>query len=163
METKAISLDGRLAKLGPFAPTVLRTGLGVVFLAHAYAKAAIFTLPGTEQFFASQGFPGWSAYPVFAAEVVGGALLLLGVRTRLVALSLLPILLGALMVHAGNGWSFTASGGGWEYVAFLMVALVAQALLGDGAWGLGRARDGEHSPLAQQDGSQGSLVEQPAR
>jgi putative oxidoreductase len=36
-------------------------------------------------------------------------------------------------VHWANGWSFTAAGGGWEYVAFLIVALVAQALLGDGA------------------------------
>ena len=31
---------------------------------------------------------------------------------------------------------FTNAGGGWEYVAFLLVALGAQALLGSGAYAL---------------------------
>ena len=63
----------------------------------------------------------------------------------LVALALVPILLGALWVHAGNGWVFTAMGGGWEYPLFLAAASGAQALLGDGAWaisGRGRAAPG---------------------
>jgi hypothetical protein len=34
-------------------------------------------------------------------------------------LLLLPVLLGALMVHAPNGWVFNAPNGGWEYPAFL--------------------------------------------
>jgi putative oxidoreductase len=42
-------------------------------------------------------------------------------------------------VHWPNGWSFTATGGGWEYVAVLIGALGVQALLGDGAFALGRA------------------------
>ena len=41
-------------------------------------------------------------------------------------------------VHAGNGWLFTAPNGGWEYPAFLAVAAIAQALLGDGAFALRR-------------------------
>ena len=60
-------------------------------------------------------------------------LLILGVRTRVVALALIPVLLGATWVHAGNGWLFTSPNGGWEYPAFWTVALVVQALLGDGA------------------------------
>jgi putative oxidoreductase len=47
-----------------------------------------------------------------------------------------PVLLGALSVHLGNGWVFSAEGGGWEYPAFLAVASVVQALLGDGAYAL---------------------------
>jgi putative oxidoreductase len=39
-------------------------------------------------------------------------------------------------VHAGNGWLFTSPNGGWEYPAFWTVALVVQALLGDGAFAL---------------------------
>jgi putative oxidoreductase len=50
-----------------------------------------------------------------------------------VAIALVPVLLGALWVHSGNGWLFTSEGGGWEYPLFLVVAAVTQALLGDGA------------------------------
>ena len=51
-----------------------------------------------------------------------------------------PILLGALWVHAGNGWVFTSANGGWEYVAFLIVATGVQALLGNGAFALRRRK-----------------------
>ncbi len=122
------------------AATLLRVALGTMFIAHAMLKYAVFTLPGTAQFFASLGLPGGLAYATFAAELVGGLLLILGVYTRHVALALLPILLGALWVHAGNGWLFTAKGGGWEYPAFLAVAAIVQALLGDGAYALKPAR-----------------------
>jgi len=60
-----------LAERG-LAPVLLRFALGVIFLAHAYAKAAIYTFPGTVAFFEAHGLPGWSAYPVFAAELLGG-------------------------------------------------------------------------------------------
>ena len=126
------SLAGRGA-----APLLLRVALGAVFLAHAYAKAALFTFPGTAAFFAAHGLPGWTAYPVFAAELLGGAALVVGYRTRLAALGLVPVMLGGLVPHVGNGWMFTSPGGGWEYVAFLLVALAAQAVLGDGALSLG--------------------------
>jgi len=84
---------------------------------------------------------GWTAYPVFAAELVGGGLLVVGFLTRVVAAGLLPIVAGAFAVHWPNGWSFTAAGGGWEYVAFLMVALAAQTLLGDGAYAVSTLLD----------------------
>ncbi len=71
-------------------------------------------------------------------ELVGGVLLILGVQTRWVALALLPFLLGATWAHAGNGWVFSGQGGGWEYPAFLAVAALVQALLGDGAYALSR-------------------------
>ena len=62
----------------PHAAFLLRLTLGVVFMAHGLFKVLVLTLPGTAAFFAAQGFPGWTAYPVFAAEVVGGAALLAG-------------------------------------------------------------------------------------
>jgi putative oxidoreductase len=121
----------------PYGALVLRLSLGAMFLAHSvYLKYFVFTLPGTAKFFESLGLPGFSAYAVFAAEAIGGALLLLGVKTRWVAAALVPVLLGAAWAHFKNGWLFTNAGGGWEYPVFLAAATAALALIGDGAWSL---------------------------
>lgn len=125
------------SKTAPYAATVLRVSLGLMFLAHSvYLKAFVFTLPGTAQFFESLGLPWILAYGVFFAEAIGGALLVLGAYTRWVALALLPVLLGAAWTHWSNGWLFTNANGGWEYPVFLAAATVAQLLLGDGAYAI---------------------------
>jgi putative oxidoreductase len=118
------------------ATLLLRVTLGVMFIAHALLKYVVFTLPGTAQFFGSLGLPPTSGYLVFAAELIGGAMLILGVYPRYVAIALLPVLLGATWAHAGNGWLFSAPNGGWEYPLFLSIAAVVQFLLGDGALAL---------------------------
>lgn len=118
---------------------LLRLSLGLMYLAHVGLKLFVFSLPGTAQFFAGQGLPGALAYAVFAAEAVGGALLLLGIYPRQIALALLPILLGAAWVHAPHGWVFTAPGGGWEYPVFLAAMSVVLWLAGDGAAALKRS------------------------
>jgi putative oxidoreductase len=123
-----------------YAALVLRLSLGTMFVAHAMLKLLVFTLPGTVQFFQSLGLPGPLAYATFAAELVGGLLLIAGVGTRWVAAALVPVLLGAAWAHAGNGWVFSAPNGGWEYPVFLTAAAVAQVLLGDGAYALGNLR-----------------------
>ena len=122
--------------------TVLRLGLGTMWIAHALLKLLVFTLPGTAQFFASQGLPPLLAYPVFAAELLGGIAIVLGFHGRAVSLMLLPIMLGVLKVHAGNGWLFTSAQGGWEYPAFLALATVAHVLSGDGAFAMRRQAAG---------------------
>jgi putative oxidoreductase len=120
----------------PYGAFILRLSLGIMFIAHAMLKLVVFTLPGTVQFFETLGYPGFLAYVVFGAELAGGVLLVLGVYTRWVALALVPILIGAALVHVPNGWVFSAPNGGWEYPVFLVVASVVQALLGDGALAL---------------------------
>jgi putative oxidoreductase len=127
-------IDPRTA---PYAALLLRLALGTMFVAHALLKVFVFTLPGTVQFFESLGLPAALAYATIAAELVGGALLILGIGTRWVAIALIPFLLGATWVHLGNGWLFSAPKGGWEYPVFLTIATVVQALLGDGAFALG--------------------------
>jgi putative oxidoreductase len=122
-------IDNRTA---PYAAFVLRATLGAMFIAHALLKYSVFTLPGTAKFFESLGLPGPLAYVTFAAELIGGALILAGLGARWVSLALVPVLLGATWAHAGNGWLFSAPNGGWEYPAFLAIAAIAQALLGDG-------------------------------
>lgn len=116
------------------AALMLRLSLGTMFLAHGLLKVLVFTLPGTAKFFASVGFPAWTAYPVTGMEIVGGTLLLLGIYTRWTSIALLPVLLGALSVHVGNGWLYTNANGGWEYAAFLAMVTTALAVLGGGRY-----------------------------
>lgn len=124
-----------------YGALLLRVSLGVMFIAHSLVlKWMTFTLAGTAQYFDSIGLPGPLAYVTFFAELIGGILLVLGVQSRWVALGLLPILAGATWVHLGNGWVFSAPGGGWEYPLYLIVLSVAQALLGDGAYALSPSR-----------------------
>lgn len=118
------------------AAFTLRISLAVMLLAHGLLKVLVYTLPGSAQFFASVGFPGWLAYLVAAMEIIGGALMLFGVATRTTALAMLPIMLGAVVVHWTNGWVFSAPNGGWEYPALLAVLMLVQALLGPGAYAL---------------------------
>jgi len=123
--------------LGKYGVLALRLSLGTLFLAHGLLKLLVFTIPGTVAYFEKLGFPGFFAYLTIFAELGGGLLLLTGTFTRWVALALLPLMIGATMQHVGNGWLFSAPGGGWEFPVFWIAALVAQALLGDGAYALG--------------------------
>ncbi|HYF59321.1 MAG TPA: DoxX family protein [Burkholderiaceae bacterium] len=118
---------------------LLRVALGTMWIAHALLKLLVFGLPGTAAFFETVGFAGWLAYPVFAVELAGGIALLLGVFARQAALALVPVMAVAAWVHLPNGWLHTSPGGGWEYPAFLVVACLAQWLLGDGALALRRS------------------------
>lgn len=137
-------------RLSPYGALVLRVALGAMFIAHSlYLKLVVFTLPGTVKFYESLGLPGWGAHATIAVEAIGGVMLIAGYRTRYAALAVLPVLLGATWVHAGNGWVFTSAGGGWEYPVFLSVAAVVQALLGDGAFALSSAR----APLGRAAGA----------
>jgi putative oxidoreductase len=123
------------------AATILRVSLGIFFLAHAWLKLAIFTPAGTAAFFESLGFPGFLAYLVIAAELLGGIALVAGVWTRWVSLALVPVLLGSIYApHGAAGFFFSNEGGGWEYPAFWAIALIVQALLGNGALALKRNR-----------------------
>ena len=121
------------SRLTDTAALLLRLALGTMFIAHALLKYFVFTPAGTAQFFASLGLPGALGYVTIAVELVGGVLLILGVQTRVVALALVPVLLGATWAHSGNGWLFTSPNGGWEYPAFWTVTLIVQALIGGGA------------------------------
>lgn len=123
------------AQTAPYGAFLLRVSLGVMFVAHGFIlKYLTFTPAGTAQFFESIGYPGFLAYVVMAAETLGGLALIAGFQTRLVAFGLVPLLIGAMMVHVPNGWVFNAPGGGWEYPLALIIAVLVQGLLGGGAF-----------------------------
>ncbi|GEM_PF-152281 len=121
-----------------YGAAAARTALGSILLAHGLLKVFVFTIGGTVGFFASLGLPAIVAYMTIFAELAGGAALILGLHTRLVALLSLPILLGATWAHAGNGWVFSNAGGGWEFPLFLAVQAGIVAMLGNGALAMRR-------------------------
>ncbi len=126
-------------RTAPYAALLLRVSLGILLLAHGLLlKVLTFGVAGTVGYFQSIGYPGVLAYLVMAGEIGGGLALILGVWPRAIALLMVPILIGATLQHLGNGWVFSAKGGGWEYPAFWAVALFVQALLGDGAMAMAR-------------------------
>jgi putative oxidoreductase len=122
-------------RTAPYAALLLRVTLGVLFLVHAGLKVFVFTPAGAAQFFGSIGLPPALAYITILWETLGGIALILGFQTRIVSLVMIPVLLGAILkVHGPAGFFFNNPNGGWEYLAFWIVALAAQALLGNGAF-----------------------------
>jgi putative oxidoreductase len=88
--------------------------------------------------FEGLGLPGRLAYLIMSLEITTGIALILGLWPRVAALVALPILIGAIVFfHARNGFAYNApKGGGWEYPAFWAIALLVQAMIGDGVFAL---------------------------
>lgn len=126
-------IDTRTAPYGLF---LLRAALGLMWISHALLKYFVFTIPGFAGFLGSLGVPTFLAWPIFLIELGGGILILLGVHARQVAVLLIPVMAAAMSVHIGNGWLFSAPGGGWEYPAYLIVTSLVVALAGEGAFAL---------------------------
>lgn len=134
-----LSAPASTASNADLAATLLRVTSGLWFLLHAGLKIFVFTPAGTAGFFEQIGLPGLLAYIVIAAELLGGIALIAGYKTRLVALGLSVILLGSIYTpHFAAGFFFSNAGGGWEFPAFWALTLWALALLGDGAYALGK-------------------------
>lgn len=115
------------------AALLLRVAMGAMFLAHSILlKVMTYTPAGTAAFFESIGYPGLLGYVVIAWEFAGGLALIAGYQVRLVALSFVPLMIGATLQHVPNGWMFGFEGGGYEFPLFWTVTLLVQALLGNG-------------------------------
>jgi putative oxidoreductase len=117
-----------------WAITILRVVVGIVFFAHGWQKVFGMGLHGVAGFFGHAGIPVplVSAGIVMAVEFLGGALLILGVATRLAAgLNAIDMVVAILAVHLKNG--FFASSMGVEFPLTLLAACVCLMLAGPGA------------------------------
>ena len=107
---------------------------GVIFIAHGYQKFFVMGIEGTTGFFTQVGapLPGISAIVVATVELVGGALLLLGIFTRFIAIPLaIDIATAIVLFHSKHGFFVPM---GVEFVTLLLASAIAIAIAGPGAF-----------------------------
>lgn len=128
-------------KLGHPLPTpatdigllLARILIGAVLIAHGWQKFSTYTIDGTAQSFDVMGVPAPQAAATFAAvvELVGGALLLLGLLTPIAAALVVIDMLGAFWFAHRSAGVFVGEGG-WELVAVIAALSIAVAVAGPG-------------------------------
>jgi len=114
--------------------TVLRVIVGIVFFAHGWQKVFGMGIHNVAEYLGHFGIPLplVSAGIVMAVEFLGGALLILGVATRLAAgLNAIDMLVAILTVHLKNG--FFAQSMGVELPLTLLAACICLMMAGPGA------------------------------
>ena len=106
---------------------LVRLAVGWVFINHGWMKLQ--NLKGAESFFAGLGLPPGTATLIAAIEVIGGAMLALGVAPRLAGLVLgIEMIVALLLVSIPSG--------SWELEALLAAGALAIFLSGSGRYSL---------------------------
>lgn len=135
-----------------YGPAILRTIVGMIFVAHGAQKlfgafgggGLSGTAAGFESIGLSPAFP--LAVAVAVAEFGGGLMLIAGALTRYASLALVVVMLGAMWnVHLANGffinWAMTPGRGhGVEFNLVIIAALLCLALTGPGAFSIEHRR-----------------------
>ncbi|MEJ6550366.1 DoxX family protein [Corynebacterium sp. USCH3] len=115
-----------------------RIALGVTLFAHGWQKFFTNGIDATVQGFESMGVPAATASAVFAAvvELVGGALLVIGLLTPLVALLVVVDMAGAFWyAHRAAGTIFVGDGG-YELVLVLAAGAALVGAVAGGRYGV---------------------------
>jgi putative oxidoreductase len=132
-------MESLFATSSSWAIAVIRIVLGLIFFAHGSQKVlgwfGGYGLKNTVGDFTSIGLPLPVAYAVCFFEFLGGIGLLVGLLTRLAALAVIVVMLGAIAkVHRRHGlflnWELTpGKGHGYEanlaYIAMALACLIA--------------------------------------
>jgi len=129
---------------GDIVPLVLRLTLAVVMFAHGAQKTlgwfGGYGLRGTLDFLRKSGVPSPVALLAIMAEFLGPLGLAVGLLTRVAALGIAAVMLGAILtVHRKRffmNWYGNAQGEGFEYHVLVIGLAVALVLNGAGAWSL---------------------------
>lgn len=112
---------------------LLRIGLGVVFVYHGYQNFS--TMDQTVGYFATIGISTFWTYVAVYTELIGGALLILGLWVRYAGM-FLTVLMGVAInaVHLKHG--FSLSNGGYEYALLLLLGSASLVFSGSGRYSL---------------------------
>ena len=127
--------------LEPYAYTLIRVAAGAIFIPHGIQKLFL----GGAAAAASTPI----GYALGVLELVGGALLALGILTRPIVLLLLLDVAAIILANYGKGWLWTR--GGVQYHVFIFGMLLAVLIGGAGRHAAGlwlNARDERLIPLA---------------
>ena len=127
--------------LGDLGRLVLRLSVGGLLLLHGIAKLKKGVAPIADQFVA-RGLPAVLANAVFLGEVLGPALVIVGIASRVGgALIAATMIVAVWLMHAGDLTRLGRSGG-WslELQALFFVGGVCIMLLGSGRYGATRGR-----------------------
>ena len=115
-----------------WAHLVLRCTVALVFLSHGLTRTVADRVTPFGKAFDAWGWPFgiYWAWGVTLWELVGGVLLLLGIKPAVVALVfVVQMLFGIYLVHLKHGWFVVGHGlNGMEYSVTLIAALLATAL-----------------------------------
>lgn len=128
-----------IAKVQGWGLAILRVVVGAVFFVHGFQKLFLMGFGGVADMMEGIGVPapGLFAVVVTLVELLGGLALILGLFTRLAAVSLaVDMLVATLTVHMPNG--FSVQNGGYEFTLVLLAASVALAVAGPGEAALDR-------------------------
>lgn len=112
---------------------LFRVVIGLVFISHGVDKVFMTGMDATVESFTSMGIPAPQllAWLTAIGELLGGAMVVIGLLTTLCAALLALIPAGALyFVHMGNG--IFAAEGGIEFVVVLIAALLMIIVFGAG-------------------------------
>lgn len=131
--------------MSAYAGIALRAVVGAIYLVQAYLALFASTPRGMAAYIAKLGLPAPTvlAVLVIAIHGIGGAMLVIGLWTRLAgSLNAAVLLLGLLTVYVRQGVLLKgsivdaavgrATGAGYEYVALLAAATVLVAVSGGG-------------------------------
>ncbi|SFB48438.1 putative oxidoreductase [Amycolatopsis marina] len=129
-----------------------RLSLAVVFFAHGLDALRNLGVSGVVEMQRESGIPLPEIAGPFTVyvELIGGPLLALGGLTRLVAMALAGLMLGALsFIHVSYG--IFVENGGFELVLVLAVACVVLAVTGPGRYSVDAlvSRLGPRAPVAE--------------
>nr|VDG62742.1 DoxX [Streptococcus thermophilus] len=122
-----------------FALLLARFIVGVVFIARGYQHWVGIGMRETAQQLAKAGVPQprLAAYVAGSVELIGGALLIIGLLTTIIAgLMAVMVLVAGYFIHLPNG--FFAEDGGVEYPLMLAVLLGLIFVFGAGRASLDR-------------------------
>jgi putative oxidoreductase len=139
-------LNQLLQPNGDWAGLILRLVLALVIFPHGAQKVfgwfGGYGYAGTMQFFTKQvGLPAPVAFLAIAAEFAGPIALVVGFGTRLAALLIAAVMIGAIVkVHRGTGffmnWAGSRAAGQEGYEFHLLVIAICAALVVTGGGAL---------------------------